>query len=71
MGKQRTKHSTEQRPRVSVDRAYTEFTTARQAQNVTPRTLDYYRDKLRPFIVWAQEHRAATVDQVTVATVRA
>jgi site-specific recombinase XerD len=71
MGKQQTKHGGKQRPRVFLDRAYTEFLTARQAQNVTPRTLDFYEDKLHPFIAWAQTNGAATVDAVTAATVRA
>ena len=58
-------------PRLPLAAAYAAFVVARQAANVSPRTLDYYEDQLPPFIAWAQENGAATVDRVTAATVRA
>lgn len=51
--------------------AYDAFVMARRAENVTGRTLDFYADKLHPFITWCTGHQVATVGDVTAVTVRA
>lgn len=52
--------------------AYEAFVIARRAENVTARTLDFYADKLLPFITWCTDVRhLATVDAITAAHVRA
>lgn len=70
MAKQKTPQVTQQQT-TSLGDAYAAFVVARQALNVTPRTLGYYADKLRPFITHCEQSNVATVDQVTAATVRA
>lgn len=70
MAQKRTRQVQQRRP-TPVGEAYAAFITARQAQNVTPRTLGYYADKLHPFITHCETHGAPTVDQVSAATVRA
>ena len=69
MPKQRSTPAGQQRP-TTVGDAYAAFILARQAQSVTQRTLDYYADKLYPFILHCEQNDAATVDRVTAATVR-
>lgn len=52
------KTTTRQYPKTTTQEAYAAFITARQAQNVTPATLEYYRGKLLPFIGWCMENGA-------------
>lgn len=70
MPKQRTAQAAQKRP-TTVGDAYAAFILSRQAANVTRRTLDYYGDKLYPFILHCEQSNVATVNLVTAATVRA
>lgn len=70
MPQQRPTLRAQQRSTTVAD-AYAAFILARQAQNVTQRTLGYYADKLHPFILHCEQTNVATVDQVAAATVRA
>ena len=70
MAKQKTPQVAQQQT-TSLGDAYAAFIVARQALNVTPRTLGYYADKLRPFVTHCEQSNVATIDQVTAAGVRA
>lgn len=70
MPKQKTPPATKQLP-TPVGDAYAAFVLARQAQNVTAKTLAYYAYTLPPFVAYCEQSDAATIDRVTAGTVRA
>lgn len=47
------------------------FLIDRQARRYTPRTLDFYRDRLRPFVTWCEAQGVTEIDQLRAAHVRA
>lgn len=70
MPKQQTNKTAQLQP-IALRDAYAAFVIARKAQNVTPRTLDYYADTLPPFIAYCEKASIRNADQVTAANVRA
>jgi hypothetical protein len=70
MAKQKTPLATQQQT-TPIGDAYAAFIVARQALNVTLRTVGYYADKLRPFVTHCEHSSITTIDQVTAGTVRA
>lgn len=56
---------------VTTPEALTAFALSREAQNASPGTLRFHRDKLNPFVTYCTEQGASTIEQVTATTVRA
>ena len=50
--------------------AYEDFYLSRQAMQVSPRTLEFYRDKLLPFITWLNAQAITATQDLTAKHVR-
>lgn len=70
MGKQKTPTNTQLQTTTLGD-AYSAFVLSRQAMGVSPRTLTYYSQQLRPFLDWCDGPNTTTVDAITAGTARA
>jgi site-specific recombinase XerD len=56
---------------VALNDVYLDFILSRQAMRVSPTTLVYYENKLKPFILYLDAQAITSLDQVTVRQVRA
>lgn len=50
--------------------SYDSFILSLQAARRSPRTIEYYREKLYPFIVWLEAHSISQVSQITPEHIR-
>ncbi len=68
---QRKTSSTPQRKTTTADDAFFAFMVSREAEQLTPSTLRYYRNSLTPFVDWCKQNGNTTIDTIAAAHVRA
>ncbi len=54
----------------SLESVYQQFQRAKQAQNLSPRTIEYYQQRLTPFLAWCDSQSIACVTDVTTDDLR-